>query len=121
MLSYFSNGGTVNSGNIEINSGLVFIKNDVITDITYNSNQTINHINSLDGINTFTLKKGTKAQTKNKEWYATNYLNVEKIYFSNSKKYTVKEIVNKLGLDTSYSEENGIPIEIFVQANYSKT
>ena len=121
MLSYFSNGGTVNSGNIEINSGLVFIKNDVITDITYNSNQTINHINSLDGINTFTLKKGTKAQTKNKEWYATNYLNGEKIYFSNSKKYTVKEIVNKLGLDTSYSEENGIPIEIFVQANYSKT
>ena len=60
MLSFFSNGGTVKSGNIEINSGVVFVKNDIITDITYTSNQTINHINSLDGKNTFTLKRKTE-------------------------------------------------------------
>ena len=56
MLSYFSNGGTVSSGNIEVISGVVFIKNSTKVDITYSSNQTINHINSLDGTNTFTLK-----------------------------------------------------------------
>ena len=66
MLSYFSNGGTVASGNVEVLSGVVFVKNDVKADITYSSNQTINHINSLDGTNTFTLKKGNDTQTKNK-------------------------------------------------------
>ena len=120
MLSFFSNGGTVKSGNIEINSGVIFVKNDIITDVTYSSNQTINHINSFDGITTFTLKKGKDNQTKNKEWYATNYINGKKMYFSNSKKYTVKEIVSRLGLDTAYAEESGIPIEIFMQANYAK-
>ena len=120
MLSFFSNGGTVKSGNIEINSGVVFVKNDIITDVTYNSNQTINHINSFDGNTTFTLKKVKDNQTKNKEWYVTNYINGKKMYFSNSKKYTVKEIVSRLGLDTAYAEETGIPIEIFMQANYAK-
>ena len=37
MLSYFSNEGTVASGNVEVISGVVFVKNDVKADITYNS------------------------------------------------------------------------------------
>ena len=57
MFSFFSNGGEVASGNVEIISGVIFLKNDIKSDITYNSNQTISHINSLDETNTFTLKK----------------------------------------------------------------
>ena len=120
VLSYFSNGGTISSGNAEINSGVVFIKNTTTADITYTSNQTINHINSLDGKNTFTLKKGNTSQTKTKEWYATNYINGKKIYFNNAKKYNVKDIIKKLNINTSYNEKNGTSVEIFMQANYEK-
>ena len=121
MFSYFSNGGEVASGNVEIISGVVFVKNDVKADISYSKNQTISHINSLDGTTTFTLKKGNNQQTKNKEWYTTDYTSGKKIYFSNSKKYTIPEIVKKLNLDTAYNEETGYPLEIFLQANYAKS
>ena len=98
MISYFANGGKVASGNIEIIDNAIFLKNSTKADIKYQSNKTINHINSLDGTNTFTLKKDNNPQTKTREWYATNYLNAKKIYFSNSKTYTVQEIVKKLNL-----------------------
>lgn len=120
MLSYFANGGTVASGNVEIISGVVFVKNDVKADITYNSNQTIAHINSLDGTNTFTLKKGGNLQTKTKEWYAINYNNGKYVYFDNSKSYKVSDIIKKLDIDTSYYEKTGSAIEIYMQANYGK-
>ena len=120
MLSFFSNGGEVASGNVEIISGVIFLKNDVKSDVIYNSNQTISHINSLDGNTTFTLKKGTKSQTKNKEWFTTDYTNGKKVYFSNSKTYKVKDIIKSLGIDTSYFEKNGNPIEIDLKANYKK-
>ena len=120
MLSYFSNGGTVSSGNVEIISGVVFVKNSTKADATYSSTQTINHINSLDGTNTFTLKKGNTPQTKTKEWYAINYINGKKIYFDNSKKYTVKDIIKKLDIDTSYYESSENAIDIYMQANYDK-
>ena len=120
MLSYFSNGGKISSGNVEIISDVIFIKDDTTADITYTSNQTISHINSLDGKNTFTLKKGNTAQTKTKEWYALNEESGKKVYFNNAKTYTVKELVKMLNIDTSYSEKYGTPIEIYMQANFEK-
>lgn len=120
MLSYFSNGGKVSSGNIEIISGIVFLKDDVVGDVTYKSTDTIKHINSLDKINTFTLKKGSVKQTANNEWYIENYLNGKKIYLSNSKTYKVTEIIKELKIDTSFAESSGVPLELYLHANYSK-
>ena len=119
-ISYFSNKGTISSGNVEIISEVVFIKNSTKADITYSSSQTINHINSLDGTNTITLKKGSNGQTKTKEWYAINPISGKKIYFNNAKTYTVKQLAKMLSLDTTYSENTGNALEIYMQANFEK-
>ena len=120
MFSYFSNGGNVVSGNIEIISGVIFEKNGLKSDIVYNNSQTIYHINSLDGKNTFTLKKGNDNQTKTKEWYAYNTLNGKKVYFNNARTYTVSEITKLLSLNTDLSEKTGSAIQVYMQANYEK-
>ena len=117
MLTFLSDGGTVASGNVEINGGVVFVKNTTKTEIVYNSSQTIKHINSLDGNTTFTLKNGNNSQTKTKEWYSTNYSTSKKVYFDNSKSYTVKEIAKMLDIDTSKITKTQ---EITLTANYKK-
>ena len=117
-LSFFSQGGIENSGNIEVYNNIVFEKDGTKADVTYNSTDTINHINSLDKKTTFTLKKNNKAQTKNKEWYGRKYTDDSKVYFSNAETYKVTDIIKKLAIDTSiYSE--GESIEVFLYANYS--
>ena len=119
VLSYFTNGGSVSSGNVEDISGVLFLKDSTTSDITYTNGQTISHINSLDGTNLFTLKKNGVSQTPGKEWYTTNYSNGKKAYFSNSESYTVSKIIKKIGMDENYAIKMG-EISIFIQANYEK-
>ena len=119
-LSFFSQGGIENSGNIEVYNNIVFEKDGTKADVTYKSTDTINNINSLDKKTTFTLKKNNKAQAKNKEWYGRKYTDDTKVYFSNAEKYKVSDIIKKLAIDTSiYSEDESI--EVFLYANYSNT
>ena len=119
IISYFTNGGSVTGGNVEDISGVLFLKDSTTSDITYSSGQTINHINSLDGTNPFTLKKKGVIQTPGKEWYANNYSTGEKVYFSNSEKYTVSTIIKKIGMDENYAKKLE-EISVFLQANYTK-
>ena len=120
IISFFAEGGKVSSGNIDVYNNVVFEKDGTKADVTYKSTDTINHINSLDKKTTFTLKKKNKAQIKNKEWYGKKYTDGSAVFFSNSKKYKVSDIVKQLKIDTEYYSRKGGDIEIFLYAAYPK-
>ena len=120
MISFFAKGGKVASGNVEVHDDAVFLKEVAVADVVYNYSDTINYLNSLDKKTTFTLKKGKVAQTKKYEWYAQSWSDYKKVYFSNSTKYKVSDIVKKLGIPDSVIKNSGNKLEIVMYANYSK-
>lgn len=120
VISFFAKEGKVASGNVEIIDDSIFLKEGVVGDVTYKYNDTINYLNSLDKSNRFTLKKGKVEQIKNYEWYSQSWSNYKKVYFSNSTKYKVSDIVKKLGISSSILKESTNPLEINMYANYTK-
>ena len=120
IITFFSEGGEVNTGNVEIINNVVFTKDSYKADVKYNPSNTIKYLNSLDKKTTFTLKKNGKAQAKNQEWYGGKQTDNTPVYFSNSEKYKVQDLIKKLGIDTNYYSTTGEPLEIFLYANYSE-
>ena len=119
IITFFSEGGEVNTGNVEVINNVVFNKDSYIADVKYKPTDTIKHLNSIDKKTTFTLKSNGKVQAKNQEWYGGKQTDYSRVYFSNSQKYKVKDIIKKLEMDTSVSSSTGEPLEIFLYANYS--
>ena len=119
IISFFANGGTVSSGNVEVISDSIFIKDETVADVTYKYTDTINYLNSLDKKTQFTLKKGSTNQTKNYEWYSVSWKDYKNVYFSNSTKYKVSDIIKKLDIPESSLNNSEVPLEIFMHANYS--
>ena len=120
VISFFAKGGKVASGNVELQDDAVFLKDKAVADVKYSYSDKINYLNSLDKKNKFTLKKGNVAQTKKYEWYAQSWSDYKIVYFSNSTKYKVSDIVKKLGIPDSVITSSGNPLEIAMYANYSK-
>ena len=118
-ISFFTEGGSVSSGNVDVVNEVVFVKDDIKASVNYKKNETIKHLNSLDKKTTFSLKKNGKDQTKNKEWCAFNINEGKKVCFSNSKQYKARDIVKALDLIINIKNmEKGIPVDVFLYANY---
>ena len=120
IISFYAKGGKVASGNVEIIDDAILLKDEAVGDVIYKYSDTINFLNSLDKKNKFTLKKGKVAQTKKYEWYAQSWNDYKKVYFSNSTKYKVSDLVKKLGIPNSVITSSGNNLEIAMYANYSK-
>ena len=91
---FYKNGATSSTSNVDISSKIVALKTGEYY-ATYKDTSIIKNINSIKG-KKFNLTKNGKKQISGKEWYCIDKNN-KKIYFSESKKYKVSDIIKTLG------------------------
>lgn len=102
---YFdANRGTTKTKGFSVEQNSIIHDKTGRSDATYSGDgQTvISKINSIDGV-TFTLQRSGYSMEQGKEWYALNRReNNKKVYFSQSKTYTIDEFSSMLGEDGEY-------------------
>ena len=93
---YYAEGATSHTDNITIESEIITLVKDSSYYSTYDINATIPHINIMNG-ETFNIYKENTRLVPDKEWYIYDDYE-KKHYFSQSKSYSISDIVKELGL-----------------------
>ena len=107
---FYPEGGRTTSNGFIIENNLVKLTDGTYY-ATYNTNSTVSNLQSIGG-NSFIITKTGYILAQGKEWYALD-INGNKHYFSNSKNYTIADIIQELKL-------NGSLITIDLHANWTK-
>ena len=97
---FIAEGGSTNTSGFKIIDDYVQ-KSDGTYCATYQSNETIKKLNTINGSSFSIYKNGTDL-VSGREWYSYNYDNNKLYYFNNNKSYNVSDILEKLGMKNDY-------------------
>ena len=96
QIYFITEGGSTNTSGFKIIDDYVN-GTDGTYCATYNSNETIKTLNSINGASFSIYKNGTN-QVSGREWYTYNYSNNKLYYFNQNNSYNIDEVLQKLSM-----------------------